>query len=226
MPLNFVDRHNGPRESQIQYMLDVIGVSSVNELINQTIPSDILLKEPLKIEGQLSESKYLAHLKEVASQNKKFKSLIGLGFYRTAALPVITRNIFENPSWYTSYTPYQAEISQGRLEALINFQTMISSLTGFSMSNCSMLDDATAAGEAMRMILDLRSRDAVKAGKTSFFVDQNIFPHVLSVVKTRAKGLGINLIVGDYKEFLANGFDAMCYGALLQYPAADGEVRD
>ena len=226
MPLNFVDRHNGPRESQIQYMLDVIGVSSVNELINQTIPSDILLKEPLKIEGQLSESKYLAHLKEVASQNKKFKSLIGLGFYRTAALPVITRNIFENPSWYTSYTPYQAEISQGRLEALINFQTMISSLTGFSMSNCSMLDDATAAGEAMRMILDLRSRDAVKAGKTTFFVDQNIFPHVLSVVKTRAKGLGINLIVGDYKEFLANGFDAMCYGALLQYPAADGEVRD
>ena len=226
MPLNFVDRHNGPRESQIQYMLDVIGVSSIDELVKQTIPSDILLQEPLKLDKHLSEGKYLANLKEVASKNKKFKSLIGLGFNRTASLPVITRNIFENPSWYTSYTPYQAEISQGRLEALINFQTMISSLTGFSMSNCSMLDDATAAGEAMRMILDLRSRDAIKAGKTTFFVDENIFPHVLSVVKTRAKGLGINLIVGNYQEFLANGFDAMCYGALLQYPAADGQVRD
>ena len=226
MPLNFVDRHNGPRQSQIKQMLDVIGVSSIDELIRQTIPADILLHEPLKLDGHVSEYAYLGRLKEIASKNKKFRSMIGLGFYGTASLPVITRNIFENPSWYTSYTPYQAEISQGRLEALINFQTMISSLTGFPMSNCSMLDDATAAGEAMRMIHELRPRDAVKAGKNTFFVDQNVFPQVLSVVETRAKGLGIKVVVGDYKEVLADGFDPECYGALLQYPAADGEVRD
>ena len=226
MPLNFVDRHNGPRQSQIKQMLDVIGVSSVDELIKQTIPADILLSEPLKLDEHVSEHAYLARLKEIASKNRKFRSMIGLGFYGTASLPVISRNIFENPSWYTSYTPYQAEISQGRLEALINFQTMISSLTGFPMSNCSMLDDATAAGEAMRMIHELRSRDAVKAGKNTFFVDRNIFPQVLSVIETRAKGLGIKVVVGDWKEVLAAGFDPECYGALLQYPAADGEVRD
>ena len=226
MPLNFVDRHNGPRQSQIKQMLDVIGVSSVDELIKQTIPADILLSEPLKLDEHVSEHAYLARLKEIASKNRKFRSMIGLGFYGTASLPVISRNIFENPSWYTSYTPYQAEISQGRLEALINFQTMISSLTGFPMSNCSMLDDATAAGEAMRMIHELRPRDAVKAGKNTFFVDQNIFPQVLSVIETRAKGLGIKVVVGDWKEVLAAGFDPECYGALLQYPAADGEVRD
>lgn len=226
MPLNFVDRHNGPRQSQIKHMLDVIGVSSVDELIKQTIPADILLSEPLKLDAHVSEHAYLARLKEIASKNKNFRSMIGLGFYGTASLPVVSRNIFENPSWYTSYTPYQAEISQGRLEALINFQTMISSLTGFPMSNCSMLDDATAAGEAMRMIHELRPRDAVKAGKNTFFVDKNVFPQVLSVVETRAKGLGIKVVVGDYKEVLSAGFDPECYGALLQYPAADGEVRD
>ena len=226
MPLNFVDRHNGPRQSQIKHMLDVIGVSSIDELIKQTIPADILLQEPLKLDGHVSEHAYLGRLKDIASKNKKFRSMIGLGFYGTASLPVITRNIFENPSWYTSYTPYQAEISQGRLEALINFQTMISSLTGFPMSNCSMLDDATAAGEAMRMIHELRPRDAVKAGKNTFFVDKNVFPQVLSVVETRAKGLDIKVVVGDYKEVLSAGFDPECYGALLQYPAADGEVRD
>ena len=226
MPLNFVDRHNGPRQSQIKQMLDVIGVSSIDELIKQTIPSDILLSEPLKLDEHVSEHAYLARLKEIASKNRNFRSMIGLGFYGTASLPVISRNIFENPSWYTSYTPYQAEISQGRLEALINFQTMISSLTGFPMSNCSMLDDATAAGEAMRMIHELRPRDAVKAGKNTFFVDRNIFPQVLSVIETRAKGLGIKVTVGDWKEVLAAGFDPECYGALLQYPAADGEVRD
>lgn len=226
MPLNFVERHNGPRESQVRSMLDTIGVSSMEELIKQTIPSDIILKEPLKLDPHVSESDYLARLKKIASRNKDFRSLIGMGFYGTGSLPVITRNIFENPSWYTSYTPYQAEISQGRLEALINFQTMISSLTGFSMSNCSMLDDATAAGEAMRMLFELRSRDAVKAGRNLFFVDRNIFPQVLSVVETRAKGLGIRVVVGDYSELTANGFDAACYGTLLQYPAANGEVRD
>lgn len=226
MSLTFADRHNGPRQSQIRHMLDVIGVSSIDELIRQTIPSDILLHDQLKLDSHISEHTYLSRLKETVAGNLKFRSLIGMGFYGTASLPVITRNIFENPSWYTSYTPYQAEISQGRLEALINFQTMISSLTGFPMSNCSMLDDATAAGEAMRMIYELRTRDAVKAGKNMFFVDRNIFPQVLSVVETRAKGLGIKIVTGDYREAAANGFAPKCYGALLQYPAADGEVRD
>lgn len=226
MPLKFVDRHNGPRESQIGYMLDVIGVKSMEELIRQTIPSDILLDKPLELDACVPEHKYLTQLKEMVSKNRNFRSLIGLGFYGTASLPVIQRNIFENPSWYTSYTPYQAEISQGRLEALINFQTMISSLTGFPMSNCSMLDDATAAGEAMRMAYELRSRDAVKAGKNVFFVDNNIFPQVLSVIETRAKGLGITIQTGDYREVAEKGFDALCYGAIVQYPAADGEVRD
>ena len=142
MPLKFVERHNGPRESQVQQMLDVIGVGSMDELIRQTIPSDILLKEELSLEQGVSENDYLTRLKGIASLNKNFRSMIGLGFYGTASLPVITRNIFENPSWYTSYTPYQAEISQGRLEALINFQTMISSLTGFAMSNCSKIGRA------------------------------------------------------------------------------------
>lgn len=222
----FVDRHNGPRESQIAHMLEVVGVKSMDELIAQTIPSDIILPEPLKMDTPMNESSYLAQLKEIVSENHNVRSMIGMGFYGTGVLPVVMRNIFENPCWYTSYTPYQAEISQGRLEALINFQTMISSLTGFPMANCSMLDDATAAGEAMRMLHEVRTRDQVKAGKNLFFVDKNIFPQVLSVMETRAKGLGITIVTGDYEDILKNGFDPMCYGAFLQYPAADGDVRD
>ena len=226
MPTDFADRHIGPRQSQIQYMLETIGVKSMEELIKQTIPSDIILPEHLKLGKGMSEHGYLESIKAVASKNKHFRSMIGLGFYGTAQLPVITRNIFESPGWYTSYTPYQAEISQGRLEALINFQTMVSSLSGFPMSNCSMLDDATAAAEAMRMFYEVRPREAVKAGKNIFFVDSNIFPQVLSVIRTRARGLGIKLVTGDFREFASNGFDSMCYGALLQYPACNGEVRD
>ncbi len=223
MPLKFVDRHNGPRDFEQQEMLKVLGVSSIDELIGQTVPQDILLKEPLKLDAAVSEYEYTANLKKIASKNKNFRSLIGMGFYGTASPAVITRNIFENPSWYTSYTPYQAEISQGRLEALVNFQTMISSLTGFNLANCSMLDDATAAAEAMRMMFELRSRDAVKAGKNVFFVDANIFPQALSVIRTRAKYLGIEVKVGDWKTY---EFEEKCYGAILQYPAANGEVCD
>ena len=225
MALNFAQRHNGPREAEIREMLDVVGAASLDELIGQTFPKDILLNEPLALDPALSEQEYLTRLKKMVAQNQNFRSMIGLGWYGTASLPVILRNIFENPSWYTSYTPYQAEISQGRLEALINFQTMISSLTGFGMANCSMLDDATAAAEAMRMMFELRSRDAIKKGKNQIFVDKNIFPQVLSVLVTRAAGLGIELVIGDWKEQLEAGFGEMMYGALLQYPAADGEVR-
>ena len=223
MPLSFVDRHNGPRPAQEKQMLEVLGVSSLEELIGQTVPKDILLKEPLKLDPAMSEHAYLARLREIASKNRNLRSLIGLGFYGTASPAVITRNVFENPCWYTSYTPYQAEISQGRLEALINFQTMISSLTGFGLANCSMLDDATAAAEAMRMMFELRPRDAVKAGKNVIFVDEDIFPNVLSVLRTRASGLGIEIHTGKASDYV---FEEKCYGALVQYPAADGEVRD
>ena len=204
-------------------MLQVLGVSSLEELIGQTVPKDILLKEPLALDPAMSEQAYLARLKQIAAKNRNLRSLIGLGFYGTASPAVITRNVFENPCWYTSYTPYQAEISQGRLEALINFQTMISSLTGFGLANCSMLDDATAAAEAMRMMFELRPRDAVKAGKNVIFVDEDIFPNILSVLRTRASGLGIEIQTGRALDYV---FEEKCYGALVQYPAADGSVRD
>ena len=223
MPLNFTDRHNGPRPEQEKEMLKAIGLSSLDELVKKAVPNDILLKEPLKLDAPMSEYEYLASLKKTASKNKNVRSLIGMGFYGCATPAVISRNVFENPCWYTSYTPYQAEISQGRLEALLNFQTMISSLTGFGLANCSMLDDATAAAEAMRMMYELRSRDAVKAGKNEVFVDNNIFPHVLSVLKTRAAGLGIKIVTGDADSFT---FGEKCYGALVQYPGADGSVKD
>lgn len=226
MSYNFADRHIGPREHQFEHMLKTIGVNSIEELIKQTYPNDIIHPQLLPLDSAISEHDYLVHLKKIAEKNKNFRSMIGMGFYGTAVPSVIMRNIFENPSWYTSYTPYQAEISQGRLEALINFQTMISSLTGFELANCSLLDDATAAGEAMRMSYDLRSRADIKAGKNKYFVDKNVFPQVLSVVETRAFGFGIEIIVGDYKEMEEKGFDEMCFGALIQFPAADGKVID
>lgn len=223
MSLSFSERHNGPRAGEIKEMLSFLGLNSLEDLVKKTVPSDILLKEPLKLSPAMSETEYLARLKEMASKNKNFRSLIGMGFYGTAVLPVITRNVFENPSWYTSYTPYQAEISQGRLEALLNFQTVITDMTGFSLANCSLLDDATAAAEAMRMMYELRSRDAVKAGKNVVFVDNNIFPHVLSVLRTRAAALGFVIEQGDFDKY---EFNEKCYGAIVQYPAADGQVRD
>ena len=223
MQPNFAQRHNGPRDHQVKQMLDAIGVESLEELISQTVPADIRLDAPLDLAPAMSESDYLASLKKIAAKNKPFRSMIGMGFYGTASPAVITRNIFENPSWYTSYTPYQSEISQGRLEALIVFQTMISSLTGFPLANCSMLDDATAAAEAMRMMFNLRSRSMVQSGYNRLFVDENIFPQVLSVLQTRAVPLGIEVVTGNYsKRNLSDRF----FGAIIQYPAANGEIRD
>ena len=223
MALNFVNRHVAPNEEDIKEMLAKLGLKSLDELIRQTIPHDILLKEDLELSAPLSENEYLARLKVLAHKNRPFRSLIGGGYFGCGVLPVVVRNIFENPCWYTSYTPYQAEISQGRLEALLIFQTMISSLTGFPLSNCSMLDDAQSAAEAMRMTYELRSKEAVKAGKNLFFVDKNVYPQVLSVLRTRAYGLGIEIEVGDYNDYICSD---RCYGALVQYPAANGEVRD
>ena len=221
--MRFVDRHNGPDERQVGEMLAVLGLKDLSELVAQTVPSDILLKEPLALDKALSEHEYLGKLKNTARKNIPFRSMIGCGFYGTATPSVIKRNILENPSWYTSYTPYQAEISQGRLEALLNFQTMIASLTGFNLANCSMLDDSTAAAEAMRMMYELRPRAAVKEGRNIVFVDENIFPQNLSVIMTRAKGLGIEVVTGSYKDYT---LDPKCYGAIVQFPAADGSVRD
>ena len=193
MAQSFTERHNGPRPEQVQEMLRLIGATSMDELIDKTVPANIRMQEPLAMEPGMSEYDYTMHLKKMASKNLPFRSLIGTGYYGTASPPVILRNIFENPGWYTSYTPYQAEISQGRLEALFNFQTMVCSLTGFNMANSSLLDEATAAGEAMRMMYELRSRTFVKENRNVVLVDRNIFPQTLAVMETRAQGLGIGL---------------------------------
>ncbi|MDR2586236.1 MAG: aminomethyl-transferring glycine dehydrogenase [Prevotellaceae bacterium] len=223
MDFTFVHRHNGPRPHEIDKMLQTIGVDSLEALIRQTVPSDILLSQPLPLETPQSEHEYLAKLKNMVAKNKPFRSLIGMGYYGAVTPPPILRYIFENPSWYTSYTPYQAEISQGRLEALLNFQTMIVSLTGLPLANCSLLDESTAAAEAMRMMFELRTREAVKAGKNIFFIDQNTFPQTLSVLKARAEALGILIQIGDYQN---DSLTDATFGALVQYPAANGEVRD
>jgi glycine dehydrogenase len=219
----FIDRHNGPRKEEIGEMLNATGVNSMDELIGKIIPSDIRLAKPLNLDEPLSESAYLEKVKTIASKNKVFRSFIGMGFYRTATPAVILRNIFENPSWYTSYTPYQAEISQGRLEALINFQTMIISLTGMEIANCSLLDESTAAAEAMRMMYELRTRAAVKAGKNVVFVDENVFPQTKEVIITRAAPLGITVETGRFDEY---GFHDKVFGVVVQYPGANGAICD
>src|SRR5487761_2004845 len=215
----FVHRHNGPSTSDIQSMLRVINASSVDELIDQTVPAAIRLQQPLNLPQGMSEHAYLQHLRGIAAKNKLFKTYIGLGYYDTILPAVIQRNILENPGWYTAYTPYQAEIAQGRLEALLNFQTMIVDLAGLEIANASLLDEATAAAEAMTMLHGLRSREAAEQGKNSFFVSNECFPQTIELLKTRAKPLGIDLVIGDFKTVTLS--DKM-YGALLQYPAADG----
>ena len=175
----FVTRHIVPRNEDIQMMLIIVGASSLDELIDQAVPKSIRLKEPLKLDAALSEYQYLNKIKQIASKNKLYRSFIGMGYYNTCVPSVILRNVFENPGWYTSYTPYQAEISQGRLEALLNFQTAVISLTGLPMTNCSLLDEATAAAEAMHVMYAQRSRAAVKEGRNVIFVDTNIFPQTL-----------------------------------------------
>ena len=219
----FEIRHNGPREQEVTDMLKVVGVSSLDELIDQTIPENIMLKEPLPLDAPLSEYDYLNKIKAIAGKNKLYRSFIGMGYYNTYTPAVILRNIFENAGWYTSYTPYQAEISQGRLEALINFQTMIVSLTGLPIANCSLLDESTAAAEAMLVMFHQRSRTAVKEGRNVLFVDKNIFPQTLDVITTRAEPKGIEVVVGEFDKVELT--DKM-FGAVVQYPAANGELRD
>jgi len=219
----FVNRHNGPRQNDVKSMLTKIGASSLDELINQTIPDAIRLKKPLNLAHGMSEFQYLKHLRTLASKNKVYKTYIGLGYSNTIVPPVIQRNILENPGWYTAYTPYQAEISQGRLEALLNFQTMIMDLTGMEIANASLLDEATAAAEAMTMLYNNRSREQVKANANKFFVSDECYPQTIDLLKTRSTPLGIELVIGNFKT---HKLEASIYGALLQYPTADGLVHE
>lgn len=221
----FSSRHIGvSNEKDLRAMLEVIGVNSVDELIAQVIPASIRLKKPLALPAEgMSEYEFLAHIRELAGRNRCLRSFIGMGYYPCAVPAAVSRNVFENPSWYTSYTPYQAEISQGRLEALLNFQTAVISLTGMEIGNCSLLDEGTAAAEAMLMMFACRSREAVREGRNQLFVDRNIFPQTLDVLLTRSEPFGIELIIDEYDEYEFTGKE---FGAIVQYPAADGAVRD
>ncbi|MCE3229711.1 MAG: Glycine dehydrogenase (decarboxylating) [Bacteroidetes bacterium] len=219
----FVSRHNGPREQEVKAMLKKIGASSVDELINQTVPSNIRLKQPLKVAPALSEYQYMKHLKALGKKNKVFRSYIGLGYYNNILPAVIQRNVLENPGWYTAYTPYQAEIAQGRLEAILNFQTMVMDLTAMPIANASLLDEATAAAEALFMFYSNRSKEKVKNNSNKFFVSNTVFPQTIDVVKTRAVPYGIELVIGDTNT---TKLDDSFFGALIQYPDINGEVND
>lgn len=217
------DRHNGIMESDLPAMLKKIGVQSVDELIDKTIPTNIRLKEPLALAAPMTERQFAEHITGLASQNKLYTSYIGMGWYDTVCPAVIRRNVFENPVWYTSYTPYQAEVSQGRLEALLNFQTVISDLTAMPLANCSLLDEATAAAEAATMMYALRSRDQQKRGALVLFVDEKVFPQDLAVIRTRAIPQGMDILVGDYRKI---EFTPDIFGCIIQYPNANGSVED
>ena len=220
---NFSHRHNGPKTEQVPDMLKKVGVQSKDELIKKTIPKSIRLDKPLSLPEGINEKEYIEHIKSIGEKNKIYKTFIGLGYYNTILPGVIQRNVLENPGWYTSYTPYQAEIAQGRLEALLNFQTVITDLTGFNMANSSLLDEATAAAEAMSMSLDARSRKAKKRGAMKFFVDERILPQSKDVLMTRANPIGVELVFGDFKEV---ELDDKFFGAILQYPDVNGEIHD
>ncbi len=220
---SFVLRHLGPRENEVEQMLSTIGISSLKELIYNTIPSHIELKQELDLPKAMSEFEFSTHIQELAKKNKQYKSYIGLGYHPTILPAVIQRNIFENPSWYTSYTPYQAEISQGRLEALLNYQTMVSELTGMDLANSSLLDEGTAAAEAMAMLFAARSRAQKKEGANQFFVSEDVLPQTISILKTRAIPIGIELVIGNHQTFK---FTSKTFGAIVQYPTKYGQIYD
>lgn len=220
---SFASRHMGPRFEDQKSMLSAIGCGSIEELIDKTVPVAIRLREPLTLPTSLTESEYLEHLDELASKNTTFRNYIGMGYYPTEVPSVIRRNVLENPGWYTAYTPYQAEIAQGRLEALLNFQTMVCDLTGKEMANASLLDEGTAAAEAMAMLFSARPRVQAKSGANTFLVDTAVYPQTFDVMKTRASSLGINLLRRPRSEWI---FSDDMYGCLLQYPDANGEAEN
>ena len=220
---SFENRHIGANEDDIKKMLNTIGLGSVDELIHQTIPNSILKNSPLKIVDAITENDYLNNLKEIADLNKNFDNYIGQGYYGTLTPSVIKRNILCNPGWYTAYTPYQAEIAQGRLEALLNFQTFVTELTGMEMANASLLDESTAAAESMLMFFHMRSRAQVKSNVNKFFVSNDLYLQTIDVITARAEPLGIEIVFGDPESIdLSNEF----FGAIVQYPNAYGEIYD
>ena len=219
---NFTRRHIGPNSSELNKILDTIGVKSVEQLLQETIPEKIRLKNDLDIPEGISEMEFLKEIKKLSSLNQKFKTYIGLGYHDTFTPSVIQRNILENPGWYTAYTPYQPEIAQGRLEALLNFQTMVCDITKMEIANASLLDEGTSAAEAMIMMYNNRSKDQKSTNQNKFYVDSNIFPQTLAVLSTRAKPLDIKLVVGDIKELNENEF----FGCIIQYPGKDGKLEE
>jgi len=218
----FSARHLGPSQSEISEMLGSIGVDTIQELIEKTVPENIRTKEDLNIPAALSEYEYLRELKKIASKNKVYRSYIGQGYYNTITPSVILRNIFENPAWYTQYTPYQAEISQGRLEALLNFQTMVSDLTGLPLANASLLDEATAAAEGMTMAYSIINK-RTKTPINKFFVDTNTFQQTKDVIKGKAAPFNIEVVEGDWKSA---ELDESFFGALIQYPNSKGDIAE
>ena len=220
---SFALRHIGPRRSDLSEMLKTVGAESMEQLINQTIPDDIRLEKDIALDTAMSEQEYLEHITELSTKNQVFKTYIGLGYHQAITPPVIQRNILENPGWYTAYTPYQAEISQGRLEALLNFQTMVTDLTGMELANASLLDESTAAAEAMTLLFAVRERAQKKNGTNKFFVSDEILPQTLSLLQTRSIPLEIELVVGNHEEF---NFSEDFFGAILQYPGRNGRVYD
>ena len=219
----FANRHIGITDSDLPRMLGKIGVKTIDELIDKVIPKGIRLKQPLDLPPAMTEREFAGHIARIASHNKIYKSYIGTGWYDSITPAVIQRNVFENPVWYTSYTPYQTEISQGRLEALINFQTAVSDLTAMPLANCSLLDEATAGAEAATMMHALRSRAQQKAGANTLFVDSEIFPQTLAVIRTRALPQGIRVKTGSYKEL---AFTPDLFGCIVQYPNNSGNIED
>ena len=219
----FALRHIGPRENDLQIMLKTIGADSLDQLISETIPNDIRLTAPLDLEPAMTEYEYSNHISQLGNKNKVFQTYIGLGYNQAIVPAVIQRNIFENPGWYTAYTPYQAEISQGRLEAILNFQTMVIELSGMEIANASLLDEGTAAAEAMALLFDVRSRDQKKSNINKFFVSEEILPQTLSVLQTRSAPIGVELVIGNHETF---DFSTEFYGAILQYPGKYGQVHD
>ena len=219
----FALRHIGPRENDLQHMFKTIGVDSMDQLIYETVPDNIRLKKDLDLDAPMTEYEYLSHIQELGKKNKIFKSYIGLGYHPAIVPAVIQRNIFENPGWYTAYTPYQAEIAQGRLEAILNYQTTVIELTGMEIANASLLDEGTAAAEAMSLLFDVRSRDQKKNNICKFFVSEEILPQTLSVLQTRSTPIGVELVVGNHETF---DFSTDFFGAILQYPGKFGQVHD
>lgn len=220
---SFAIRHIGPSESDLSQMFKTIGVENFDQLIFETIPSNIRLKNELNLDKPMTEYEYLSHIQELGKKNKVFKSYIGLGYHPAIVPAVIQRNVFENPGWYTAYTPYQAEIAQGRLEAILNYQTTIIELTGMEIANASLLDEGTAAAEAMSLLFDVRTRDQKKNNISKFFVSEEILPQTLSVLQTRSTPIGVELVVGNHETF---DFSTEFFGAILQYPGKFGQVHD